>query len=347
MGVRARTQILVRASGATLLAVLLLLATDTAPTASADPYGGYGTGSGCGCGSGSGYGGWRNRRFGRTFGRRLGHPVGCYDGLHESRFVARGQGWQLLRRYVHRIRIQNHHVHPSFYFQRRWPSRTTDAPYRWGGLGCVGHDYPITECPLVAASLGGDGELLEGIRDLTPADRLQRGMERFFRSAYGEAAEDFAFVAKHDPQDARARYGLLVTRVMRNDFRGAVAEMKRLKTLDALDARDRLVMESTFHDPKAFGAFQEGLDALTQWKFHDVNVQIVAGWTHAVLGEEDKARTHFKAALRFAPNHGVASHLLATLDAEEEEAQDAPPVETPSAPLPPLEPAENLAAQER
>ena len=336
---------LIRASGATLLVLLMLLAADTAPTASADP---YGAGPGCGCGSGGygGYGGWRNSRFGRSGGRCLGHRPNTYDGCHEGRFLARGQGWSLLRRYVHRIRIQNHPVHPTFYFQRRWPRRAVNGGYPWGGLCCSGHDFPITECPLAAAALGGDDELLEGIRDLTPADRLDRGMERVFRSVYEEAAEDFGFVAKHDPQDARARYGLLVCRVMQNDFRGAVGEMKKLRALDALSAQDRLEMKSTFHDPKAFGAFQEGLAALTQWKFHDVNLQIVAGWSYAVLGEEEKARTHFKAALRFAPKHSIANHLLTTLDAEPEEAEAPDAPETAPDPLPPLEPAGNLAARE-
>ena len=338
---RSPARMFVRTSGATLLVVLLLLAADTAPTASADP---CGCNVGSGYGGGGGYGGWRNGRFGRSFGRSLGHRANTYDNCHEARFMARGQGWSLLRRYVHRIRIQNHHVHPTFYFQQRWPRRAVNGAYPWGGLGCRGHDFPITECPLVAASLGGDDDLLEGMRDLTPADRLDRGMERFFRSAYEEAAEDFAFVAKHDPRDARARYGLLVSHVMENDFRGAVGDMKKLKALDALDATDRLVMDSTFHDPKAFSSFQKGLVALTEWKFHDVNAQIVAGWSYAVIGEEESARTHLKAALRFSPKHSVARHLLATLDGEVK--QTAEPPRTNPDPLPRLEPAENLATRE-
>ena len=343
MGPRA----LVRASGAVLLTVLLLVGVAPAPTASADPCGCSGV-SGYGGGCGSGYGGWRNGRFGRSWGRSLGHRPNTYDGCHEARFLARGQGWSLLRRYVHRVRIQNHHVHPTFYFQQRWPRRAVDGAYPWGGLGCVGHDFPITECPLVAASLGGDGELLDGMRELTPADRLDRGMERCFRSAYEEAAEDFAFVAKQDPRDARARYGLMFCRVMQNDFRGAVGDMRRLQALDALDARDRLEMDSTFHDPDAFASFQTALDAFTQWKFHDVNAQIVAGWSYAVIGEEEQARSHFRSALRFAPRHSVANHLLRTLDGDEEEPSTESPPQTESAPapVPPFEPAGNLATRE-
>lgn len=333
---RSSSTTLARASGAVLLFAVLLLA-NGGQTAQADP---------CGCGPAAGrshgYGGWRNGRFGRSNGRCLGHRANTYDRCHEGRFLARGQGWSLLRRYTHRIRIQNHHVHPNYYFQQRWPRRAVDGAHPWGGLCCVGDDYPITECPLVAAALGGDDELLEGIRDLTPADRLDRGMERFFFSAYEEAADDFAFVAKHDPKDARARYGLMVCRAMQNDFRGAVGDMKRLAALDALSAQDRLELKSTFHDPKAFASYRQGLDALTQWKFHDVNAQIVSGWSYAVIGEEEKARTHFKAALRFAPTHSVATRLLETLDGEPEART---PTTVPD-PLPELEPAENLAARE-
>jgi len=65
-----------------------------------------------------------------------------------------------------------------------------------------------------------------------------------------------------------------------------------------------------------------------------------------VIGEEEKARRHFKAALRFAPKHSIANHLLTTLDAEpEEDETPAPPATVPD-PLPPLEPAGNLAARE-
>lgn len=319
---RART--LARAAGATLLTGLVLLAAGAAPDASADPCGcggGYGRGysprSGCRTGYGYGY----DRGYGRSrYGR-------CLERIHEDRFLARGQGWQLLRRYLHRIRIEPTHVHPRYYFQQRW-LRPADG-LRWGGYDCIGHDYPITECPLVAAAMGGDEEVVEATRDLSPADRLDRGMERFFRSAWAEAEKDFDDVAQHDPEDARACYGRFLCRVMQNDFPGAVARMRTLVTLDALDAHDRLDVESTFHDPEAFASFRRGLEDLTRWSFLDTDAQVVAGWTCAATGDEEGARRHWKAALRFAPDLDVATHLLASLDAPARAAPEPEPAAQP------------------
>jgi len=327
-----RARNLARAAAATLLTGLFLLAA-SAPEAAADPYG-YGGGCGCGHGYRTRYG-----RVGRCGGRSAYRH--CLERVHEARFLARGQGWQLLRRHLHRIRIEPTHVHPRTYFQRRWPCR--DSGRGWGGLECVGHDYPLTECSLVSAALEGDGEGQEAARDLEPADRLDRGMERFFRGAWEEAEQDFDVVARHDPEDARPRYGLLVCRVMQKDWKGAVAEMRTLEALDALDGHDRLEMDGTFQDPDTFKSFQQGLFDLTRWSFHDVDVQVVAGWTCAATGDEEGARRHWKAALRFAPGHDVATHLLATLEDEE----TTRPQPTPTSPAPVREPADNVAARDR
>ena len=278
------------------MAVLLACAWP-APAAQADPdcYGGYGRVRG-------GFGG--HVRSG-SCDCAIRRPC-SYEHRHAYRFHARGQGWALLRRHMVRLRIAPTHSHPRSYFFRRWPCWRNSGPLQWGGRTCIGHDFPATECPLVASALD-DAE--SGAESPTRPERMLRAMERFYRGAWDGAAADFEKAASEDEKDARPLWGLALCRIMRHQWSDAVEAMSRLVDLNAFDVSDRLDLEGSWDEPDRLTDLRRALVDLTRWSFHEVDAQIVAAWVHAATGDTKAARRHVRAALRFAPDHAVARHL--------------------------------------
>lgn len=327
-------------------AILCLIALGLAflPARSADAWetSGWGRGRGraCGCGPRFVRSGWSGRSmYAGTYARRAARAA-CYDGIHQARFIAHGSGWHLLRRHLYRIQIQPAHVHARSYFYRRWPCRLANATERpvWGGHTCIGQDYPWNECDVASHALGTDDITPVPVADLAPMERLERGMERFFRGAYGDARADFVSAAEVLPDDQRPHVGLLMCSTMEKDWDQVGRRLRSLHKKGWLDGADRLDLEASFQDPELFKKVRKGLAALVKWDFHKSELQVVAGWAFTQTGDLAAARGHFRSARRFAASHPVALHLLATMDGEEAAPAPIAPTE-PEQPEPPLLPS--------
>lgn len=272
--------------------------------------------------AGDGYGyGWGERYRGCSARYRRYVRTRSCTCRHEMRFVARGQSWVLLRRYLDRIRISPRHVHPRRYFFDRWHCALGHDRPVFAGRTCPGEDFPHTECPIAQAALELEAphpDAAEAARidaaTLDLEDRLALGMERFFRGAYEKAATDFEVVCAERAADARARTGLLLCAIMQSDSDAAVAALRHLHELGEVSGRDRLVLDASFEDPSRFLTVRDALDTATRYHFDRVEPLVVAAWVHAVTGETATARGQLRAALRFAPDHAVANTLLETLD---------------------------------
>ncbi|MHC5011357.1 MAG: tetratricopeptide repeat protein [Planctomycetota bacterium] len=308
---------------ASLIALFSVLGAAVPVDARADDYG-----YGCGCGSRSDL---------RTWGGPCG---GSYlERRHVRRFAARGGSWVLLRRGIRRDYGIYRHGHPRNYFLRRWRCDGVEgfAPGAWRDFRCADLDRGPGECPVVEASLEQDAV------DFTSVEYLARGLERFYRGAGEEAEADFEAALALDPDEARARYGLLVCAVLRKDWKDAAGRLRDLASRDLLHAGDRLAVDGIFEDPKDFDRLLDGLAAFTQWNFHEADAQLVAGWAFASVGETAKARGHLRSALRFRSGDPAAERLMSTLGEEApgteeptgETAPEATPVEVDPSPTAP------------
>lgn len=314
------------ARGLLAAAVFLAALTFALPTQAHDGWGGaYGRRGrvvrGCGCGD----------RYARSYG--------C-DALHRARFIARGHGWQLLRRGLYRDVVRTTHRHPSYHYLRRWPYASHDTGYGWGGRICAGADFGPQDCDIVNAALDETERLTD------PDDLLGRGTERLFYGKAELAAADLRAVLAARPDDARARYGLALASALAHDWDDSAENLRRLADQGELRAEDRLAEGELFDDESALGTLRQGLVAWTQYHFMDVDAQVTAAWLLLASGQEAQARGHVRSALRFAPEDPAALRLKAALDGSDgaEGAEGAaPPPEAP-APAPDLAPPRGVAA---
>ena len=309
---------------------LLALGLGLLPARSADAWETWGWQRGRACGGGprvSGWGSrcWSDRGWGSTYARRACR-ADYLDGLNQARFIAHGGSWQLLRRYLYRIQIQPAHVHARSYFYARWPCRLARATETdvWGGHRCIGNDHPWNECDVSSYALGTDLITPVPAAELAPMERLERGMERFFRGAYVEARSDFESAAEARPEDPRPAFGVLMCATMEKDWKDVARRLGVLHEKGWLDGADRLDLEASFADPELFAKVRSGLVARTRWDFHRTDLQVVAGWAFLQTGDLEAARGHFRAARRFAPTHAVARHLVATMELPAQAEQEAP-----------------------
>ncbi len=325
-----------------VLMSLLALGMLFLPARSAEAWETYGWGRGraCGCGPRVVRSGWGHRAtYASTYARRACR-AGYLNDLNTARFMAHGSGWQLLRRYLYRIQIQPAHTHPRSYFYRRWPSRLGRATEVdvWGGHRCIGGDHPWNECAVSSYALGTDLITPVPVTELAPMERLERGMERFFRGAYVEAKRDFESAVTVLADDPRPHVGLLMCSTMEKDWKEVARRLRGLHEKGWLDGQDRLDLEASFADPKLFAKVREGLVSRVKWDFHETELQVVAGWAFVQTGDLEAARGHFRAARRFAPRHPIAKHLLATMEGAPE-AETTPPEEQADLPELPLLPS--------
>jgi tetratricopeptide (TPR) repeat protein len=330
-----RRRVLVRGGLVAAAALVMVLALPATPRAEASPWdcgGGYHGRGGFGCGGGldpcapSGPRGacGPHGRFARR---------SCYTWRSAARFLARGQGWYLLRRSLHRIQISPTHWHPRCFLYRRYPCRLGNAVEQpvWGGRRCIGRDFPYTECPVALYALGSEEEPALPTAELAPEDRLLRAMERFYQGAYPEAAEDFRGALLANAKDARAAHGMFLCALMLKDWTSAGRALQRIHALGELHGADRLEMDSAFVEPERFTNLRDALGTLAKWKFHETDLQLVAGWAYVATGETDVARGYLRSALRFDRNNAVAMHLLATMDDEAPGETGEPATASPTA----------------
>jgi tetratricopeptide (TPR) repeat protein len=183
----------------------------------------------------------------------------------------------------------------------------------------MGPDRGPEACPLVEP-LALSASVAPDLTDL-----LAEGLERIHRGDLDRARALFERASVLDARDARARYGLLLSHALSREWRAAVLDLGALLDLEPDAALETLEVAEVFESPEAFLASRDGLAAWTRWHFHEVDAQIVAAWLGAATGERDGARRHLRSALRFAPDHPVATRLAARLDARLDARPDASP----------------------
>jgi len=134
---------------------------------------------------------------------------------------------------------------------------------------------------------------------LDPATRLDRASARFFVADYDGARTDLTAVLAAQPTETRARWGLLLCAVCKNEWDTASQELKLLAEAGEIKPDDRIDAEHVFGDPKVFPSIVRGLRTYADMKITDGTVHVVTAWALSSQGESGLAKRYLRMAKRW------------------------------------------------
>lgn len=171
------------------------------------------------------------------------------------------------------------------------------------------------------------------------AARLERGMARFFVGEYDDARSDFEAVLTEKPDEHRARFGVLFCAVCRSDWRSASKTLGVLAKAGELKAKDRLITEGTFVDPKIFDGVVKGAKSYAQHQVTDGNAYLVTAWALASTGDTGLAKRYLRLAKRWKPGNAAIGALEVNLGVAKpkKQAEAMPPKAAQPAPSKPAD----------
>ncbi|MDF1699654.1 MAG: hypothetical protein P1V36_00650 [Planctomycetota bacterium] len=223
---------------------------------------------------------------------------GC--GCNSTGYVRRGYGpWSQMRGRI-RSRADYRRAYISRYFLRRYPF-------------CLQEGAVLEEAASLDVLLAIGDEDAGSARALDGLGRLDRGAARFHVGDYAGAKTDFVAALAKDPQEHRARLGLLLCGVVKSDWRGAAGELDTLAKAGELRAADRLEAESIFADATKLKGITDGLKETSGYRLTDAKAHTVTAWLLAGQGDEAGAKRFLKLAKRWGGTSAARTALEANL----------------------------------
>ncbi len=194
--------------------------------------------------------------------------------------------WAEMRRGLRSGRGQARCGHVRHYFLRR-------------------HPFALTKGAVIeeAAELGtllaiGDADA-GSERTLDAAGLLDRGTARFHIGQYDEARKDFTAILTKTPTEPRARLGLLMVAVVKNDWSAAARELDTLAKAGELRADDRFDTESMLADATKLKALTDGLVSTASYRMRQTKAHTVTAWLLAGQGDATGAKRFVRLAKRW------------------------------------------------
>ena len=222
---------------------------------------------------------------------------------------AGGGSWAELRRYLPEGRETLERLRVRAYFLSRYPFALTD---------------PDDEADSVATLLEIGDDEAGSERVLDAAGHLDRGVARFHVADYAGAKEDFLATLAERPEEARARWGLMMVALCTSDVAGAAGGLDALAKTGELRRGDRLSAEDTFSDASKWNAIVQGLRSYAQYQIMDGRAHVVAAWALAVSGNDVEARRYLRLAKRWDGPPAAVAALETMLAPETAQAETAP-----------------------
>lgn len=243
----------------------------------------------CCCSSGGSY-----RRSCAPRGR-----VGCGAGRGYGYRSARGGSWRALRRGLGQ---------GSFYDPtRRWVRDHYLTRFRFRHI--AGEEAlrmrVLLSDDLLAVMSEEQGK--EAVLDVNT--RLDRASARFFVADYDGARTDLNAVLAAEPSETRARWGLLLCAVCKNEWDAAGQELGLLAKAGELQPGDRVDAERVFADPKVFPSIVRGLRTYADMKITDGTVHVVTAWALSSQGDGGLAKRYLRMAKRWGADATTTTAL--------------------------------------
>jgi len=230
---------------------------------------------------------------------RGARSYGCGCSPRRVGYVERFYGpWSEMRRGIGRQSYRRRHL--RHYFLRRHPFALTK--------GTV-----LEEAADVGTLLAIGDEDAGSERTLDAAGLLDRGTARFHVGEYDAARKDFVALLAKQPTEARARLGLLMVSVVKNDWSAAAGELDTLAKAGELRADDRFEIESLFADAATLKALTDGLTATASYRMTHAKAHAVTAWLLAGQGDTQGAKRFVRLAKRWGSSTPTVQALEANL----------------------------------
>ena len=151
---------------------------------------------------------------------------------------------------------------------------------------------------------------------LDAATQLDRAAARFFGADYDGARTDLKAVLAAQPKEPRARWGLFLCAICKNEWENAGKELKALAKAGEIQPGDRLDGDACFGDPKVFPSVVQGLRTYADLRVTDGDAHLLAAWSLASQGEKDLARRYLRMARQWSADATTVSALEKALKGE-------------------------------
>ncbi len=211
-----------------------------------------------------------------------------------------GTSWSVLRNHLPSGRSEIRRLYVRNYFLRRYPFAVAPG---------VEQDQAGHVDTLLAVGANG----AEGPPKLDAQGHLDRGAARFYVRDYDGARTDFEAVLKDKPQEHRARFGLVMTAVCKNEWRVASNHLAVLAKAGELKRGDRIAVDGCFQDPTILPSLVKGLEQYAGYAVTDAHAHLVTGWALAGQGDLKGARRYVRLAKRRIPSNAAVQALEKSL----------------------------------